>query len=139
MTPEAAAAFTFTDFHGLAALKRDAARETPEAKRAVAQQFESLFLGLVLEEMRAAGTIGGGLFDGDGVRFYQDLYDRQLALALSRGRGIGLADAIYRELGGDPEAADAAANPVVPGEATARGGYTARLPRARCWSRPGGR
>ncbi|HEX6993031.1 MAG TPA: flagellar assembly peptidoglycan hydrolase FlgJ [Gammaproteobacteria bacterium] len=108
MTPEAAAAFTFTDFHGLAALKRDAARETPEAKRAVAQQFESLFLGLVLKEMRAAGTVGGGLFDGDGVRFYQDLYDRQLALALARGPGIGLADAIYRELGGEPAARDAA-------------------------------
>jgi len=102
MTPDAAAAFTFTDFQGLAALKREAGRETQEAKRAVAQQLESLFLGLVLKEMRAASTIEGGLFDGDGVKLYQDLYDRQLALALSRGRGIGLADAIYRELGGEP-------------------------------------
>ena len=120
MTPEASAAFTFTDFHGLAALRREAARETPEAKRAVAQQFESLFLGLVLKEMRAAGSIGGGLFDGDGVRFYQDLYDRQLALALARGRGIGLADAIYRELGGEPAAAGGGMP--VPHEAAARAG-----------------
>ena len=123
MTPEAAAAFTFTDFNGLAALKRDAARETPEAKRAVAQQFEALFLGLVLKEMRAAGTIAGGLLDGDGVRFYQDLYDRQLALSLSRGRGIGLADAIFRELGGGPEARDAAAGGIASPEAEGRGAF----------------
>src|SRR5690606_40093677 len=99
MTPEASAAFTFTDFHGLAALRREAARETPEAKRAVAQQFESLCLGLVLKEMRAAGSIGGGLFDGDGGRCYTDLYDRQLAPALARGRAIGLAGAIHRAPG----------------------------------------
>src|SRR5690606_7238068 len=111
MTPDAAAAFTFTDFQGLAALKREAGRETPEAKRAIAQQLESLFLGLVLKEMRAAGAIEGGLLDGDGVKLYQDLHDRQLALALARGPGIGLADAIYRELGGEPEPRAAAGAP----------------------------
>src|SRR5690606_29716525 len=95
----------FTDFQGLAALRREAGRETPEAKRAVARQFESLFLSLVLKEMRAAGAIEGGLLDGEGVKLYQDLHDRQLALALSQGRGIGLADAIFRELGGEPAAA----------------------------------
>src|SRR5690606_32749646 len=114
MTPDAAAAFTFTDFQGLAALKREAGRETPEAKRAVAQQLESLFLGLVLKEMRAAGTIEGGLFDGDGVKLYQDLHDRQLALALARGPGIGLADAIYRELGGEPAPRGAAGSSGIP-------------------------
>lgn len=102
MTPDASAAFTFTDFNGLAALRREAGRQTPEATRAVAQQLESLFLGLVLKEMRTAGTIEGGLFDGEGVELYRDLHDRQLALALSSGRGIGLADAIVRELGGEP-------------------------------------
>lgn len=128
MTPEAAAAFTFTDFHGLAALKREAGQETPEAKRAVAQQFESLFLGLVLKEMRAAGTIAGGLFDGDGVRFYQDLYDRQLALALARGPGIGLADAIYRELGGEPgAAAGAGTDRTASLDAAARAGSLRRM------------
>lgn len=102
MTPDTAAAFTFTDFQGLGALRREAAQDTPEAKRAVAQQFEALFLSLVLKEMRTASRVEGGLFDGESMQLYQDLHDRQLALTLSQGPGIGLAEAIYRELGGEP-------------------------------------
>ncbi len=93
-------AFNFADFQGMAALRRGAAANTPEARRAAAQQFEALFLNMMLKEMRESG-VDGGLFDSDRLKTYQGMYDQQLALTLARGPGIGLADAIYRQLGGE--------------------------------------
>ncbi len=97
MSAELANAFNFADFQGMTALKRQAAADTPEARRAVAQQFEALFLNLVLKEMRESG-IDGGLLDSDRLRTYQGMYDQQLALSLAKDHSIGLADAIERQL-----------------------------------------
>jgi peptidoglycan hydrolase FlgJ len=105
VTAELGAAFNFTDLGGLAALRREAAQDTPEARRVVAQQFESLFLGLMLGTMRGAAEIDGGLVDNERLRLSQDMHDRQLALTLSQGGGIGLADSILRQLGDAPPAA----------------------------------
>ncbi len=101
MTAPVNAAATFTDLQGLAALRREAAGDTPEARRAVAQQFESLFLQMMLKQMRNANAIDGGLIDQDRMRFHQDMLDNQLAVSLSQGRGIGLADSILRQLDGN--------------------------------------
>ncbi|MBN1238769.1 MAG: flagellar assembly peptidoglycan hydrolase FlgJ [Gammaproteobacteria bacterium] len=105
MTAELNAAFNFTDLGGLGALRREAAQDSPEARRVVAQQFESMFLSLVLSSMRGAAEIDGGLVDNDRLRLAQDMHDRQLALTLSQGRGIGLAESILRQLGDAPPAA----------------------------------
>ncbi|HEX6999699.1 MAG TPA: glucosaminidase domain-containing protein [Gammaproteobacteria bacterium] len=96
------AAASFVDLAGLAALRREAREDTPEARRAVARQFEVLFVSLLLDGMRGAAEVPGALFDGAGTRLYQDLYDRQLALALSQGPGLGLAEAVLRDLGESP-------------------------------------
>ncbi|HEY8519047.1 MAG TPA: flagellar assembly peptidoglycan hydrolase FlgJ [Gammaproteobacteria bacterium] len=98
----AGAAGSFVDFGSLAALRREAIQDTPEARRAVARQFEALFMSLVLDNMRGAAAVPGALFDGAGMRLYQDLHDRQLALALAEGPGLGLADAVLRQLGESP-------------------------------------
>jgi flagellar protein FlgJ len=92
--------FNFADFQGFAALRRDAAKDTPEARRAVAQQFEAMFLNQLLSQMRDASGIENGLIDEQKLRPYQSMYDQQLALTLSQHGGIGLADSIVRQLGG---------------------------------------
>ncbi len=95
--------FTFTDLQGLGALRREAREDTPEARRVVAQQFEAMFLNQLLKQMRdATAVIDSGLVDRDRMRFHEDMLDQQLALTLSQGRGIGLADAILRQIGGEP-------------------------------------
>jgi peptidoglycan hydrolase FlgJ len=58
MTAELGAAFNYSDLQGLSALRREAAADTPEARRAVAQQFEAMFLNMMLKEMRNASTRG---------------------------------------------------------------------------------
>jgi flagellar protein FlgJ len=91
------AADTYTDFSGLQALKRAAANNDPSAVRKVAQQFESMFTRMMLKSMRdAVGT--DPLFGSDQEKMYQGMYDDQLALQLSKGRGLGLADMLVHQL-----------------------------------------
>jgi flagellar protein FlgJ len=93
----AASADTYTDFSGLKALKLAAAKNDPSAVRKVAQQFESMFTRMMLKSMR--DTVGTDpLFGSDQEKMYQGMYDDQLALQLSKGRGLGLADMLVRQL-----------------------------------------
>ena len=38
------------------------------------------------------------LFGSDQQDFYQDMFDQQLAVQLSKGKGLGLADVLVRQL-----------------------------------------
>jgi len=91
----------FTDLQGLERLRGMARRDDPEALREVAQHFESLFTHMMLQSMRSAG-FGDELTGGNEMEFYRDMFDQQIAVEMSQGQGIGLADTIVRELGGEP-------------------------------------
>jgi len=87
----------YADFSGLTALKKDVKADDPQAIRAAARQFESLFTDMMLKAMRAA-KLGDGLGDSQQTDFYQDMYDQQLSLQLSQGTGLGLADMLVQQL-----------------------------------------
>jgi flagellar protein FlgJ len=123
------ASTAYTDLQSLGSLKHAARAERPEALREAARQFESVFTRMMLESMRSA-SMGDSLFDSQESGFYRDMFDDQLAVEMSRGRGIGLAEVLVRQLqqvGAVPaEAAatqaagsTAAATPTVPGPGTA--------------------
>ena len=107
-----ATADTYTNFSGLQALKRAAAKNDPTAIRKVAQQFESMFTRMMLKSMR--DTVGTDpLFGSDAEKTYQGMYDDQLSIQMSKGRGLGLADMLVRQLqrlGAAGAAASAAAS-----------------------------
>lgn len=87
----------YTDLASLSALKRSAANQDPAAIRQVAQQFESMFTRMMLKSMRDA--VGPDpMFGSDQQEMYQSMADDQLSLQLSRGRGLGLADMLIRQL-----------------------------------------
>ena len=68
------------------------------ATRKVAQQFESLFLSMMLKNMRAT-LPGGDPLANDASKMATDMYDQQLAQNIaSKGRGIGLADALVAQI-----------------------------------------
>jgi len=96
-TDSTAAAAFYADFAGLAALKKSAAVNDPKAVREAARQFESLFTRMMLKSMRSA-SIGDAMFDSKETQFYRDLFDDQLAVQLSKGRGLGLADMLMQQL-----------------------------------------
>lgn len=89
----------YTDFQGLSALRTQARTGRDETLREVAGQFEALFIQMMLKSMRDA-SLGEGLLDNDQTQTYQAMFDKQIAIDLSSGRGIGLSDIIVRQLGG---------------------------------------
>ncbi len=90
----------YTDFQGVARLKAAAQADSAGALDEVAQQFEALFMQMMLKSMRDA-NLSEGLLDNDQSRFYRDMYDQQLAIHVTRNGGLGLADVLKRQLGGD--------------------------------------
>ena len=109
-TPVDSSAF-YADPKGLSALKLDAKTQSPEALRAAARQFESLFTQMMLKSMRDA-TPKDSLFGSDQQDFYQDMFDSQMANQLSKGKGLGLADMLVKQLmqaGVSPDVAGKAA------------------------------
>ncbi len=85
------------DANGLAALKRQVKSNDPAALKAAAQQFEALFLQMVLKSMRDASP-REGLFDSDQTRLYESLLDQQLGQVMAAKGGSGLAAVIERQL-----------------------------------------
>lgn len=97
MTLPAADASTYTDFKGIADLKRQAQAQDPKALREAARQFESLFTRMMLKSMREA-SFGDSLLGSDQQNFYRDMYDDQFAVEMAKGRGLGLADMLVQQL-----------------------------------------
>jgi len=78
------------------AIALEPASATPHAKiEHAAQQLESQFAGMLIKSMRSASM--GDPMLGDNTT-YREMYDRQLANELTKGRGLGLAPMIMRQL-----------------------------------------
>ena len=106
----------YGDFAGLEKLKSSARSQDPSALRQVARQFESLFARMMLKSMRKAiGT--DPIFGSNQAQMYQGMFDDQLSLELTRGRGLGLAEMLMRQLRGGTQGA--------PGEAHSTGAAAA--------------
>jgi len=87
----------YGDFAGLEKLKSGVRGNDAKAIRQVAQQFESLFARMMIKSMRDA--IGKDpIFGSDQQQMYQGMFDNQLSLELTKGRGLGLSDMLMRQL-----------------------------------------
>lgn len=103
----------YTDFAGLGRL-RASARSDPQGNlRAVAQQFEGLFVQMVLKTMREA-SLGDSLFDNDQSRLYRDMFDGQISTTLAGSGSVGLTDVIMRQLGGKERPISPVAGAAIP-------------------------
>jgi len=85
------------DAAGYGNLRLAAQREDPAAVREAAQEFEALLVQRMLKEMRAASG-GDGIFDSQQLDSYYELFDKQIALDMSRSGGLGLADQLVGQL-----------------------------------------
>jgi flagellar protein FlgJ len=84
------------DSRSLDSLKRSAQRDPRGAVKQAAQQFEALFMQMVLKSMRDA-TPKSGLLDSPAGDTYTGMLDQQMATRMSSS-GTGLADVIVRQL-----------------------------------------
>lgn len=102
----------YTDFSGLNALKHGAKDDKQGALEEVARQFESIFVSEMLKSMRKAGDVlaEGNYLKTNQSEMYRDMFDSQLSLSMTDGKGTGLADALVRQLGEDIPGADKQGN-----------------------------
>lgn len=95
---------SYHDLSSLNELRALASKDKVGAIRQAAQQFESVFMGMLLSSMRKANQS----FEEDNplnsqtTGFYRDMYDNQLATELSKSGSLGLADLMVQQLA--PEA-----------------------------------
>ena len=95
--PDASAKLAI-DTQSLEQLRAQARQSPDQALKAAAQQFESVFLNMMLKSMREA-TPQDGMFDSEQTRMFTGMLDQQLAQSMS-GRGGGLADIMVKQLSG---------------------------------------
>lgn len=92
----------YTDLSGLNSISTLGRQNTPEALHKVAQQFESVFLNIMLKAMRDSNAVfsEGNYLSSNETEFHQQNFDNQLSLSLSEGKGLGLADILYEQMMG---------------------------------------
>jgi flagellar protein FlgJ len=86
-----------TDAQSLDKLRYQAKQNPDKALKVAAQQFETVFLNMMLKSMREA-TPQDGMMDSEQTRMFTGMLDQQLAQEMS-ARGVGLADVMVRQLG----------------------------------------
>ena len=84
------------DAQALSRLKVQAGQDPQKALKAAAQQFESVFIDMLLKSMRAT-LPKSGVLDSQQTQFYTSMLDSQVAQSMS-SRGIGLADMMVKQL-----------------------------------------
>lgn len=85
------------DSQSVGKLRLQAKQDPDAALKAVAQQFEGIFMNMMLKSMREA-TPKDGMFDSEQGNLYTQLFDQQLAQKLSAGKGLGVADMLVKQL-----------------------------------------
>ncbi|MGH1462955.1 MAG: flagellar assembly peptidoglycan hydrolase FlgJ [Neptuniibacter sp.] len=92
----------YTDLAELQKLKSKARTNSDEGLQLAAKQFEQLFLNMLLRSMREANAAFGedNFMNSSQTKFYQGMFDNQLAMEMANDKGIGLTDVLVRQLGG---------------------------------------
>jgi flagellar protein FlgJ len=74
-----------------------------EALTEAAQQFEAIFMKMLLSSMRKAQEVleSDSPLNSESTKFYRDMHDQQMAVELSSNGSLGLTDLIVRQLGGE--------------------------------------
>ncbi|MCX7193996.1 MAG: flagellar assembly peptidoglycan hydrolase FlgJ [Proteobacteria bacterium] len=105
------------DTQSLGKLRLQAKQSPDQALKAAAQQFESVFMNMMLKSMREA-TPQDGAMDNEQTRMFTGMLDSQLSQSMS-GKGIGLADMLVKQLGrtglAAPKTPVSGSQPSVPG------------------------
>jgi len=93
----------YNDLSALQSLKLEQEGQSEARLDAVAKQFESIFVSMMIKSMRDANQVfaEGNMLQSSQTEFYQQMFDSQLAVTMSTSKGIGLADVIKRQLSKD--------------------------------------
>ena len=90
----------FTDLNSLNSIKKMGRAGDEQALREVAKQFEAMFVQQLLKTMRATEDVfsEGNYDQSSEMKFHRDLMDQQMSLELTKGSGLGLAEALFNQM-----------------------------------------
>lgn len=90
----------YTELNELNKIRQTAKSDNPEALRQVAQQFEQMFMSMLMKSMREANQSFGedNFLNSSQVKFYEGMLDDQMTMELAQNGGIGLADVLVKQL-----------------------------------------
>ena len=87
------------DFNGLAELKAKASRDDFETAREVGNQFEAMFVQMMLKSMREASEpLKSKLFDTKHMDTFEEMYHGELAQEISRNGPLGIGEWLIQRL-----------------------------------------
>jgi flagellar protein FlgJ len=91
---------SYTDLASLQKITQTGKDDQDLALRQVAEQFESMFVQMMLKSMRSANEVFGkdNPLNSFEMKHHQEMYDSQLSLSLSSSNKLGLAEAFYRQM-----------------------------------------
>lgn len=95
LTPHESASFALSN-KPIGDLKLAMKQDPANSIKAVAKQFEGMFLNILMRGMRSGG--GNSLLDNGETKLYTELLDQQFAQKIAEGRGLGLADALVQQI-----------------------------------------
>jgi flagellar protein FlgJ len=71
---------------------------TAEAARKTAEDFESMFLGIMFDQMWTDVSADGLFGGGPGEEIFRSLLNQEYAKAISKAGGIGISDAVHAQI-----------------------------------------
>lgn len=94
-----ASATPMVDSRNVHSIKAAANKDSssPAAMKAAAQQFEALFITMILKSMRES-LPQDGLFNSQQTKLYTQLFDEELGQQVAKQGGLGLADQMLRQM-----------------------------------------
>ncbi|MFS1702339.1 flagellar assembly peptidoglycan hydrolase FlgJ [Alteromonas sp. AMM-1] len=90
------------DMSSINRLKEAVYSDDKDALKEAAQQFEAIFVQMMLKSMRKAQDAMAdedSPFNSEQMKFYRDMHDQQMAADMASGGGMGLAKLIVQQLG----------------------------------------
>ena len=96
---------SYLDFGGLGKLKGQARTDAKAATRETAQQFEAMFLQMMMKSMRDASP-KSDLIESAGKDTFEAMFDKEVSVSMAKRNTLGLADLLVKHM------PDASAAPV---------------------------
>jgi len=88
---------SYLDFGGLGKLKGQARTDAKAATRETAQQFEAMFLQMMMKSMRDASP-KSDLVESAGKDTFEAMFDKEVSVSMAKRNTLGIADLLVKHM-----------------------------------------
>jgi len=90
---------SYNDFSALGELRGKAQRNDAGAARESAEQFEALFIQMMLKSMReASSAMKSDLMHNSAQETFEGMYDKEISLQMAKRNALGFSDVVMKNL-----------------------------------------